>query len=186
MIVRARAAAICIAKTPPLAVPSVVLREASALSDALHDTDIVVWSETQAALLRRAARGERVNDIDWEHVAEEIEDVGNSELRTVESLWLQAMLHLIKLSMLPEDQAALHWRTEITAFLTQADNRYVPSMAQRIDLDRLWRRCRTASAQHFGDQTAFGYLPDRCPWSVAQLLDGDIAELWGALAPRPQ
>ena len=42
------------------------------------------------------------------------------------------------------------------------------------------------AARHFGDNTAFGYLPERCPWSVAQLLDGDIAELWGALAPRPQ
>jgi hypothetical protein len=29
----------------------------------LYDTDILVWSEQQAALLRRAAAGERVNDV---------------------------------------------------------------------------------------------------------------------------
>jgi len=42
-----------------------------------HDTDILTWSERQAALLRRLATGERVNNqVDWEHVAEEIESVG--------------------------------------------------------------------------------------------------------------
>ena len=35
-----------------------------------YDTDILLWSEHQAALLRRAGAGERVNDqVDWENVA---------------------------------------------------------------------------------------------------------------------
>jgi hypothetical protein len=35
-----------------------------------HDTDIALWSVHQAELLRRMAKGERVNDqIDWENVA---------------------------------------------------------------------------------------------------------------------
>jgi hypothetical protein len=47
----------------------------------LYD-DVLLWSERQAALLRRMAAGERVNDqVDWENVAEEIEDVGRSSLR---------------------------------------------------------------------------------------------------------
>ena len=38
---------------------------------------ILVWSEQQAALLRRLGAGEQVNDrIDWENVVEEIESVG--------------------------------------------------------------------------------------------------------------
>ena len=48
----------------------------------LYDTDILLWSERQADLLRRHAAGERVNDasIDWPNIVEEIEDVGRSEL----------------------------------------------------------------------------------------------------------
>jgi hypothetical protein len=44
----------------------------------LYDDDILLWSAHQAALLRRRAAGELVNDaeIDWTNVAEEIEDVG--------------------------------------------------------------------------------------------------------------
>ena len=45
-----------------------------------YDTDIVTWSERQAELLRRVGAGEHINDlVDWENVAEEIEDVGRSQ-----------------------------------------------------------------------------------------------------------
>jgi hypothetical protein len=36
-------------------------------------------------VLRRVAKGERVNEVDWDHVIDEIEDVGLSELHAVES-----------------------------------------------------------------------------------------------------
>ena len=38
----------------------------------LFEHDIATFSEQQSELLRRLARGERVNDVDWENVAEEI------------------------------------------------------------------------------------------------------------------
>jgi hypothetical protein len=56
------------------------------LSD--YDTDILIWSERQGELLRRRAAGELVNEaeLDWPNIAEEIEDVGRSQLHAVESL----------------------------------------------------------------------------------------------------
>ncbi len=64
----------------------------------LYEQDILLWSEQQAELLRRLARGERVNGVDWAHVVEEIEDVGNSELHAVTSLLRQAVVHLLRAS----------------------------------------------------------------------------------------
>ena len=55
------------------------------VDDDLYWQDILVWSERQAELLRRVAGGERVNDVDWDHVIEEIEDVGSSELHSVQA-----------------------------------------------------------------------------------------------------
>ena len=59
----------------------------------LYDTDIVIWSEEQTALLRRAAAGERLNDPqpDRPNIIEEIESVGSEQVRAVESLLFQAM-----------------------------------------------------------------------------------------------
>jgi uncharacterized protein DUF29 len=47
----------------------------------LYDTDIALWSEHQAVLLRRRAAGQLVNDadLDWPNIAEEIEALGRSE-----------------------------------------------------------------------------------------------------------
>jgi hypothetical protein len=46
-----------------------------------YDTDVALWSEQQAALLRRRAAGQLVNDADlgWPNIAEEIEALDRSE-----------------------------------------------------------------------------------------------------------
>jgi hypothetical protein len=46
----------------------------------LYGEDIRLWSEAQGALLRRLAAGEAVIDqVDWPHVIEEVEDLGRSD-----------------------------------------------------------------------------------------------------------
>ena len=66
------------------------------MPDELYDRDVIAWSEHQADLLRRLARGERMNDVDWLHVVEEIEDVGLSQLNSVQSYLRQMLVHLLK------------------------------------------------------------------------------------------
>jgi hypothetical protein len=78
----------------------------------LYERDILSWSEHQADLLRRLARGERVNDVDWEHVVEEIEDAGLFELNAVRSYLRLMLVHLLKLQGWPDNPAADHWRRE--------------------------------------------------------------------------
>ena len=53
---------------------------ATADSAAGYETDLVRWAEEQAALLRRRAAGELVNEaeLDWTNIAEEIESLGRS------------------------------------------------------------------------------------------------------------
>ena len=44
----------------------------------LYEDDILLWSERQAALLRRMAAGERLNDqVDWENVGRRQHPCGN-------------------------------------------------------------------------------------------------------------
>jgi hypothetical protein len=62
-----------------------------------YETDILLWSEHQADLLRRLAAGERVNDqIDWNDLIEEVGDVGRNSLRARRLHLLQALLHDLK------------------------------------------------------------------------------------------
>ena len=111
-----------------------------------YDTDILVWSEHQAELLRRRAAGELVNDaeLDWPNIAEEIEDVGANRLHAVESLLVQALRHMLKAEAWPLARDAPIWRADAIDFRQQAQRRLVPSMRQRIDITELYRQASRA------------------------------------------
>jgi hypothetical protein len=51
---------------------------------------------------------ERVNDVDWINVTDEIEDVGLSEQYSVESYLTLIMVHLLKIQASSDDTAADH------------------------------------------------------------------------------
>jgi hypothetical protein len=71
----------------------------------LYDTDLVAWSEQQAALLRRRAS----NELDWDNVAEEIESVGKSEQRDLASRIQTVLDHLIRLRASPATEPRHGW-----------------------------------------------------------------------------
>lgn len=136
----------------------------------LYDADILEWSEHQAALLRRVAAGERVNDqVDWENVIEEVESVGREQLHAVESLLVQALAHMLKAEAWPLSREAPHWRAEAQRFRGDSASRFVPSMRQRIDLGRLYRRALRAMPETIDDQPPLP-VPPECPVTLDELL----------------
>jgi hypothetical protein len=151
------------------------------MPDSLYDTDILIWSEHQADLLRRLASGERLNDaVDWENVIEEVEAVGRSEMRACESLLLQALIHLLKLYRAPGSRSGSHWRGEIDTFLRDAQRYFSPSMRQRIDLAALYGQALSrlrSEARGRPDSR----LPATCPFVLDDLLvaEPDIEALLG-------
>ena len=151
------------------------------MPDDMYDRDALAWSEHQASLLRRVARGERVNEVDWEHVIEEIEDVGLSELHAVESHLELVLFHLLKLRTWPDSDAVNHWRAELVSFQSNALRRFAPSMLQRIDLAGAYRSAnRQVALLKGGDRTAS--WPAHCPFTVDQLLNQDCLVLEEQLA----
>ena len=110
-----------------------------------NDTDILLWSEYQARLLRRLGSGEVPNKLpDWPNIAEEIESVGSEQLHAVQSLLVQALVHMLKAEAWPLSPAVPGWRAEAIRFRGDAADRFAPSMRQRIDVARLYRRALRA------------------------------------------
>ena len=155
------------------------------MPDGLYDRDALAWAEQQAELLRRLAAGERVNDtVDWANVIEEVQDVGLSELRSCRSLLRQAITHLLKLHAWPDSTAAAHWREEAGTFLDDAEQRFTPSMRQRIDLDDLYAKALRRVRMATDDVGLPRPLPDVCPFILNELLSGDVRKLAAKLAER--
>src|ERR1700759_4014152 len=112
----------------------------------LYDQDVFEWSQHQAALLRRRAAGELVNEaeLDWPNIAEEIESVGRDQLHAAEGFLVQALAHDLKAEAWPLSSAVSDWRAEARRFRDDAAARYAPSMRQRLDLAKLYRRALRA------------------------------------------
>ncbi len=142
---------------------------------AIYDDDILQWSEQQAAALRRLAwtRRDLSNEVDWEHVAEEIEDVGRSQLLAVQSLIRQVLIHVIKGVSVGETEPMLHWRKEVVAFHTDLIRRFTPSMRSRCDLAEIRHDAiRQADADlAIHKQSIMPALRTRCPLTLDEILD---------------
>jgi Domain of unknown function DUF29 len=145
------------------------------MPDGLYEHDALAWADHQAALLRRLAAGEGVNEaVDWLHVIEEVQDVGLSELRACQSLLEQALTHLLKLRAMPDSPSAKHWRDEVQAFRHDVQRRFTPSMRQRIGLDDLYRKAAGRARTAIEDNGIAPPLPEECPLSLDELLNEDF------------
>ena len=67
------------------------LEARSAVNDT-YESDFYAWAQTQATLLRSG----RLEQADIEHIAEEIESMGKSELRELENRLALLFMHLLK------------------------------------------------------------------------------------------
>src|SRR4051812_47519079 len=137
----------------------------------LYDADVFEWSQRQAALLRRRAAGELVNeaDLDWPNIAEEIESVGNEQLHAVESLLLQALLHDLKAEAWPLTSYVDGGRAEARRFRIEATARLTPAMRQRVDLAKVYRRALRAMPDRIDGQPPLP-VPPTCPATLDELL----------------
>jgi len=137
----------------------------------LYDTDILLWSEEQAAKLRRLAASDRSNTdrLDWPNVIEEIEDVGRNTIRACRSHVVQALLHDLKADAWPNASSVPHWRAEARAQRDQARDEYTPSMRQRMDMAELYRKALNAMPDTMDGHPPLPVPPD-CPITLEELL----------------
>lgn len=141
-----------------------------------YDADFLAWTEEQARLLREASR-ERINaSIDWENVAEEIESMGRSEVRAVESALVRVIEHLLKLELSPVAEPRGGWRRTVREQRDQANDALdaSPSLLGRLDLSKAYRRGRSYAVDGLEqDRITADQLPADCPYALDTLLDPD-------------
>ena len=106
----------------------------------LHDTDIYAWSERQAAALRRlAGRTDLPVDLDLLTVAEEIEDLGVSQLNAVESYIRLILSHLVLAFSDSRSDAIRHWAAKAATWHSELEQRLTPAILGKVRLNRVWQ-----------------------------------------------
>ncbi|TXM67784.1 DUF29 domain-containing protein [Methylobacterium sp. WL69] len=144
----------------------------------LYDTDLYLWTQAQAALLRTGRR----RDIDWHHLAEEIESVGGSQKSEIRNRLAILLQHLLKWEFQPEKRK-YGWRASIVEQRLQIDGLVdvSPSLKSWPDavLPKTYRLARVRVADETG--LSEGTFPENCPYAMAQILDEGFCP--GPMAP---
>ena len=155
------------------ATPRPTSRGAAATRDSsdastLYEQDFFAWTNSQAALLRSG----RLAQADIEHIAEEIEGMGKSELRELENRLAVLLLHLLKWQFQPQRRGR-SWELTIREQRRKL-RRHIdqnPSLRSRLDqaMDDAYGDAILAAAREtdLPEET----FPPLCPCTVEQTLD---------------
>jgi Domain of unknown function DUF29 len=137
----------------------------------LYDTDFDAWAQQQAAALRAKAW----NQLDIEHLAEEVEELRKTERNALRSQLRRLASHLLKWHNQPEKRSE-SWQATIrdARGLLEDGLETSPSLAGQLATLLAWAypRARDQAAKDTG--LSLVTFQEMCPWSVKQLLDEDF------------
>ena len=135
----------------------------------LYESDFYAWTQQQAQLLRE----KRWNDLDLENLVDEVESVGRSDKRQIQSRLEILLAHLLKWKYQPGGRGGGGWvgtmfeQRQRLADLIE-DSPSLRSFYQE-QVAKTYLAGRLLAAKETG--IAFGLFPEECPFTPEQVLD---------------
>ncbi|ELO0595355.1 TPA: DUF29 domain-containing protein [Salmonella enterica subsp. enterica serovar Muenchen] len=136
-----------------------------------YDTDFYGWTQEQADLIRAG----RTEDLDLKHLLEEIEAMGRSERRELESRLHVLFMHLLKWQYQSERQGR-SWQLTIEeqrfrALKVLSENPSLKSKLSDIIADAYRIAVINAERETNIRRSVF---PETCPWTFEQAVDASF------------
>ena len=135
----------------------------------LYEIDDYLWLERTIELLKE----KKFDELDLENLIEELEDLGRERKNKVESLLRQIIIHLLLLEYWSQEYQynAAHWQAEVTEFRFQINGILTKNLqsylASKIEL--IYQN----SVKYTQRKTNLNIFPEKCPYTLEQLLDED-------------
>jgi hypothetical protein len=141
-----------------------------AVTKTLYDTDFAEWCARTADLVRAG----RLDEVDLEHVAEEIEDMGKRDRRAATNRTRVLLMHLLKWAA-QEEKRSPSWRATITEQRRRLNAIFEDSGSVRAfvheNLAGIYCEAAKDALSEMGRSQG---LPVQCPWTVENILDTDF------------
>ena len=137
-----------------------------------YDQDVVAWSVEQARLLRAGL----FDQLDIEHIADEIEDVGKSEARELASRMAALLSHWLKWEHQPTHRS-VSWQNTIREQRKQVLRRLKRTSSLKAELAKadfvedVWSDALTMAARETGIDIAS--FPPASVWPLTDVLQED-------------
>lgn len=132
----------------------------------LYDQDLSAWAAHNAHLLRVG----KFNELDIHHLIEELDDMGKSEKRALESYVQNLLMHLLKWQFQPAKRTT-SWRQSIknsrkSMFKILRDNPSLQPLLSQVVQEEYPDALDNAAAETSLPENIF---PSQCPFDLAQL-----------------
>jgi hypothetical protein len=139
-----------------------------------YHKDFCAWSHQQATLLSQG----RLGELDIEHLIEELENMGASEKRELQSLFRQILVHLLKLDYSPAVDPRAKWTEEVSEFRAQLETCLEDTPSLKAIADELfrkaWPQARKIAENSFKAYGETVRLPADCPYALEQVISQDF------------
>lgn len=136
----------------------------------LYETDNEQWFAQTIEFLKER----RLEELDFEHLIEELEAVVRRDRLTVESFLEQIIRHLLLLQYWEKeyDYNANHWQAEIMIFRTQLNEYLTQNLRKHLQENQ--SKVYQKALKYVRKKTGMTIdLPEYCPYDFEQLLDQD-------------
>ncbi len=135
----------------------------------LYEGDYYTWALQQA----RALKARRPESLDWEHLAEEVEDLARSERRELEGRLEVLLDHLLKWWFQPKRRSR-SWTATIAVQRFKIRRRLEQNPGLKPAIPALIAdACASARIDLINRVlgNAKSKLPESCPWTFEQIMD---------------
>lgn len=138
------------------------------MNQATYDQDLYTWSLQQSQLLRER----KFDQVDWEHIIEEIEDMSKSEKRALQSFLETLLMHLLKWQYQPAYQGN-SWKFTIIEQRERILEHLQESPGLKSKLSELIARAYGYAVKGAMRETGLptSHFPESCPWAFETFMD---------------
>ncbi len=137
----------------------------------LYDEDFALWTSETARLLRQG----HFTELDVEHLAEEVEDMGKSQHRELGSRLIVIVKHLLKWQYQPQKRSE-SWKGTIVEQRSELEQLFEQSPSVRRTVPATLQRVYRSAVKQASLETDLPVesFPRECPFAPEQILDQDF------------
>lgn len=134
-----------------------------------YQQDFYGWTQEQAQLLK----AQKFQLIDWQNLAEEIEDMGRSEKRQLESRLEVLIMHLLKWQFQPSLQSR-SWELTIKEQRLRIKKLLSENPSLKPALDEVIEKVYPFAIISAEKETGLSAFPETCPYSLTDILSPEF------------
>jgi Domain of unknown function DUF29 len=137
----------------------------------LYDRDYYQWLDSTATILSEG----RLTELDVPNLLDELEAMGKSQKRAIESYLKILLLHLLKWKFQPEMRSG-SWRSSIRNSRLGISDRIEESPSLKGLPEILLEKCYGVARSNASDETGLerSVFPESCPFTLLEILQEDF------------